>query len=183
MTNPDVIKLAKIFFDETTSTATLRQIAEEHDLNPKCRRQCSLCNDFGNFQFSYWKRREEGFPVIPLYFIGEAVVVAHENCDGDLRKEIQDWVWSNQDWEWSHSIDQAIVTNPKVSVEWLTEVGKFTVNGFELMLVKKHPNLTKEAQKVILKERGWKRWPKNALLIDNRSLDNEDDDFESIRIS
>ena len=65
----------------------------------------------------------------------------------------------------------------------LTEIGKSTVNGFELMLVKRHPNLTKEAQKIILKERGWKRWPKNALLIDNRSLDNEDDDFESIRIS
>ena len=38
-------------------------------------------------------------------------------------------------------------------------------------------------EKEILKERGWKRWPKNSLLIDNKSIDNEDDDFESIWIT
>jgi len=182
MTNPEVLRIAKIFFDDDTSSATLRKFAEEHDLNPNCRRKCDLCQDFAEFEFSYWKRKSQGYPVIALYYFGEAVV-SHQNCDPQLRDEIRKWVWSNQYGEWSHSIDHAIVANPNTDLDWLSEVGKFTVNGFELMLVKKHPNLTKALEKEILKERGWKRWPKNSLLIDNKSIDNEDEDFESIWIT
>ena len=96
MTNPEVLRIAKIFFDDATTSKTLRQIVEDHDLNPNCRRKCDLCQDFIDFEFSYWKRNDSGYSVIPLYFIGEAVV-SHQNCDANLRDEIQKWVWSNLD--------------------------------------------------------------------------------------
>lgn len=182
MTNPEVLSLGRTFFDNSTSAKTLREIAEAHDLNPDCRRECDLCVDFFDFKFSYWNRKVSGHLVITLYYIGEAVV-SHPNCDSELRDEIKNWVWSNSYGEWSHAIDQAIVANPNTNLATLTEVGKFSVNGFELMLVKKHPNLTKGAEKEILNERGWKRWPKDSLLIDNLCIDNEDDDFENLRIN
>jgi hypothetical protein len=181
MLSTQVQQIVEILLDESTPASTLRKIVEDHELNPNCQRKCALCSEFCELEFEYIERQGSGFTVLPLYFFGDAVV-NHINCDTSLYRDINKWILKKSYGDWTRSFDQAAISNPNASHQRLLEVGKETVNGYELILVKNHPSLTKEIEKEILRAREWKRWPKRSLLIDNLCIDNEDDDFESVRI-
>lgn len=181
MASSELQQLLRLLRDDSTTSASLRRLAEQHDLNPDCRRKCDLCIEFCEFEFEYSARHSSGFTVIPLYFIGDAIV-NHVNCDPELHEDLINWLLKVAYGDWTHSFEQAAICNPRTSPEQLLKVGKETVIGYELLLVKEHPNMTKDIEKAILLHRQWKRWPKKALLIDNLSIDVNDHDFESIRI-
>jgi hypothetical protein len=176
------LEIVKALFSDETSAAELRIFAEEHDLNPKCRRDCEVCEEFSQLNFSYTNRDDKRYSVFELSFIGDAIV-NHPNCDSSLSNEICEWVWSLGDAEWSRNIDAAKIANPNCSLEVLLEAGKETEYGFELYLIKNHPNLIESARQEILATRGWKKWPTNTYLVENTWVLNDADDLRAIQIN
>jgi hypothetical protein len=181
MLSIELQQILQILSDDSTSCLELRKLAEAHELNPNCRRRCELCAEFCDLEFEYSKRKSSGFAVLPLYYFGDAIV-NHVNCDRDLYLDLEKWILRKSDGDWTRAFYQAAISNPMASHDQLLKVGKESATGYELLLVKSHPNLTKDIEKEILLEREWKAWPKNSLLIDNLCIDNEDADFDSIRI-
>lgn len=177
----DLQQVIELLLDDSTSSLALRKLAEAHDLNPGCRRRCELCTEFCDLEFEFSKRKDSGFAALPLYFLGDAIV-NHINCDRDLYLDLEKWILKVSYGDWTRAFYQAAISNPRTSRDQLLKVGKESVNGYELLLVKSHPNLTKDTEKEILLAREWKSWPKNSLLMDNLCVDNEDEDFDSIRI-
>jgi hypothetical protein len=181
MKSKELQQIVEMLLDDSTPTSSLRKLAEEHELNPNCRRKCDLCTEFGELEFEYTKRRGTGFAILPHYFFGDAIV-GHVNCDRALYEDIQKWILKIAYGHWTRCFDQAAISNPNATPDQLLKVGKETVDGSELILVITHPNLTKEIENEILLTRQWTRWPKKSLLSINLCIDNEDEDFESIRI-
>jgi hypothetical protein len=182
MLSQELQQIIQMLLDESTPASALRKLAEEHELNPDCRRRCELCAEFCDLEFEYSTRNGSGFTVMPLYFFGDAVV-NHINCDTSLYMDLEKWILKNAYGDWTRAFYQAAISNPNATPEQLLEVGKETVTGYDLILVKDHPNTTKLIEKEILEAREWKRWPKKSLLIDNLCIDNEDEDFDSVRIN
>ena len=180
--NEKTLNAVRLLLSNQTSAAELRKLAEEHDLNPKCRRDCEVCEEFSRLNFSYSNRDRKKYSVFELSFMGDAIV-NHPNCDSSLSNEICEWVWSLGDAEWSRNIDAAKIANPNCSLEVLLEAGKETEYGFELYLIKNHPNLIESARQEILATRGWKKWPTNTYLVENTWVLNDADDLRAIQIN
>jgi hypothetical protein len=181
MLSAELQQIVQMLLDDSTPSSVLRKLAEDHEFNPSCRRRCQLCAEFCENEFKYSKRKGTGFAVFPLYFFGDAIV-NHINCDDELFMDLEKWILKVSDGDWTRAFYQAAISNPLASRDQLLKVGKESVTGYDLLLVKSHPNLTKDIEKEILLAREWKAWPKRSLLIDNLCIDNEDEDFDSIRI-
>lgn len=181
MLSTELQQILEMLLDDSTSCLALRKLAEAHELDPNCRRKCELCAEFCDLEFEYSKRKGLGFSQFPLYFFGDAIV-NHSNCDRDLYLDLEKWILRESYGDWTRAFYQAAIANPMTSRDELLKVGKESVIGNELLLVKSHPNLTKDIDKEILLARAWKSWPKRSLLVDNLCIDNEDEDFDSIKI-
>lgn len=179
-----VDEIYELLDDEGTESAQLLEVFKQHDLNTECQRMCDICNDFFEEGFEYYFTADSTVNKSDLVgswrYISEAIV-ASSRCDFALRQKITTWVNQQQDAEWSRGINQAAAFNPNSSLEELLNAGKFTVDGFELFLVKNHQGLTRDIAAEILLERGWKQWPKDNLLLQSRYLDNEADVFSEIQ--
>lgn len=168
--------LFQILLDENTSSEKLAEIANAHELNPKCSRKCELCENFWDKTFEL---REE----LPSawFYIGEAIAV-HRNCDEKLSKKLQKWVDSHQDGEWSRRFQAAVIANPNIETEKLISIGIQTENSIELWEVKYHKKMNSNIEAMIFQGRGWKAWPDDDYLEENSYIFDDSEELEEIQI-
>jgi hypothetical protein len=171
-----VDELIETLLDANTLESDLRAIAEAHELNPKCGRQCQLCNDFANKIFEIRDELPDTW-----FWIGEAIA-NHPNCSVELQNEIQAWVDEKRDGEWSRKIQEAIIANINIDLEKLKKFGISTENSGELWEVKHHPRMTDEVRGQILQARGWHEWPSDDYLSEHVYIFEDSEDLEDIQI-
>ena len=152
--------------DMSTPTSVLRSIAEAHDLNRACERQCDMCGEF--------------FEEMDYEFVGN-VIAAHPNCDAALTDDLLKWVTRKRDGEWYRLMCEAISSNPRADLQQLLETGCTTEVGGELLAVKRHPKMTPALAEQILAARGWTQWPSDEYLRSNDFILNDADDLEDIQ--
>jgi hypothetical protein len=171
-----VDELIKVLLDQTTSESDLRAIVEDHELNPKCGRQCQLCSEFAAKIFEIRDELPDTW-----FWIGEAVA-NHPNCSDALQVEIKRWVDGQDDGEWSRKIQEAIVANINIDPEKLKLLGISTENCGEFWEVKHHPRITDEIKGEILLARGWIDWPSDDYLSENTYIFEDAEELEEIQI-
>jgi hypothetical protein len=171
-----VDQLISVLRDKNTSESDLRAIAEEHELNPKCGRQCQLCSEFAAKIFEIRDELPDTW-----FWIGEAVA-NHPNCSDALQDEIKRWVDSQDDGEWSRKIQEAIVANINIDPEKFKLLGISTENSGELWEIKHHLRMTDEVRDQILQARGWNDWPSDDYLSENVYIFEDSEDLEDIQI-